>query len=58
MADQCEACVHYDYNYETDCYECLMELDEDEMLSFLAGRFENCPYFQLYDEYKIVRKQN
>lgn len=58
MSDNCESCVNYDYNYEADCYECRMALDEDEMMSFLAGQFSNCPYFQLYDEYKIVRKQN
>lgn len=58
MADPCESCVHFDYNYEADCYECGMELDEDEMLNFLSGRFDHCPYFELYDEYKIVRKQN
>ncbi len=58
MADNCEACVNYDYNYDSGCYECLMNLDEDEMLSFLSHSTENCPYFRLYDEYKIVRKQN
>ena len=58
MADPCESCVHFDYNYEADCYECGMELDEDEMLNFLSGRFDHCPYFEHYDEYKIVRKQN
>ena len=58
MADNCESCVNYDYNYEDDCYDCLMQLDEDEMLQFLSGSFANCPYYRLYDEYKIVRKQN
>ncbi len=58
MADPCESCVHFDYHYESDCYECDMELDEDEMLSFLSGHFDRCPYYELYDEYKLVRKQN
>ncbi len=58
MADNCESCVNYDYNYDSGCYECLMNLDEDEMVNFLSHSTDNCPYFQLYDEYKIVRKQN
>ncbi len=58
MADNCESCVNFEYNFETGCYECQMQLDEDEMVSFLTGNFQNCPYFSLYDEYKIVRKQN
>ena len=32
-------------------------LDEDEMSRFLSDTFYNCPYFQMEDEYKIVRKQ-
>ena len=36
----------------------IMQLDEDEMSDFLAHSTRNCPYFRLYDEYKIVRKQN
>lgn len=58
MADSCESCVNFEFNYESDCYECAMNLDEDEMVNFLSSQTENCPYFQLYDEYKIVRKQN
>lgn len=58
MADNCESCVNYDFNYDSGCYECLMDLDEDEMVNFLSHSTDNCPYFQLYDEYKIVRKQN
>ncbi len=58
MSDNCEMCANYDYNYEADCYECAMQLDEDEMSDFLAHSTQNCPYFRLYDEYKIVRKQN
>ena len=32
--------------------------DEDEMEKFLTQNVSQCHYFQLYDEYKIVRKQN
>ena len=58
MSDNCEMCANYDYNYESDCYECAIQLDEDEMSDFLAHSTQNCPYFKFYDEYKIVRKQN
>jgi len=40
----CEYCSNYIY-------------DEDEMSRFLSDTFYNCPYFQMEDEYKIVRKQ-
>ena len=54
----CESCAHYDYNEEYECYECLVNLDEDELYRFMQdGAFE-CPYFNPFDEYKIVRKQN
>ena len=54
----CESCTHYVYDDEWDCYYCSVSLDEDEMGRFLAGTNYSCPYYQLYDEYKIVRKQN
>lgn len=31
--------------------------DEDEMYRFLSDTFYQCPYYQLDDEYRIVRKQ-
>ena len=57
MATNCEECVHFDYDEEADVNFCNMDLDEDEMAHFMMGNFSHCPYFQLYDEYKIVRKQ-
>ena len=55
---QCEDCEHYDYDEMTDTYACNVNLDEDEMERFLRQSMDSCHYFQLYDEYKIVRKQN
>ncbi len=57
MSKNCESCLNYCYDEDYDCYECQMSLDEDEMVRFLQDTFDNCPYFQLNDEYKIVRKQ-
>ena len=31
MASNCEECLHYDYDEETESYFCTMDLDEDEM---------------------------
>ena len=53
----CECCSNYVYDEEFGYYECEVNLDEDEMVRFLQDKFYNCPYFQLEDEYKIVRKQ-
>ena len=53
----CETCTYYLYDDDLDCYVCQMNLDEDEMEKFLSGSFYSCPYYQLDDEYGIVRKQ-
>lgn len=53
----CETCIHYVYDEEYDCYECEAYFDEDEIVRMMADSFSNCPYYQLNDEYKIVRKQ-
>ncbi|NLL80756.1 MAG: hypothetical protein GX231_00445 [Tissierellia bacterium] len=54
----CDNCVYYDFDDELDYYVCMMKLDQDEMEQFMNYRFDNCPYFKLYDEYKTVKKQN
>lgn len=53
----CESCSNYAYDEEYEYYVCEMNLDEDEMRKFVSGSFFECPYYQLEDEYKIVRKQ-
>ncbi len=57
-ATNCETCSHYVYDEEWDQYYCAVNLDEDDMYRFISGSFFNCPYYQLYDEYAIVRRQN
>ncbi len=54
----CEHCVFFCYDEEADEELCNLYLDEDEQLRFLTSESRACPYFQLYDEYKTVRKQN
>lgn len=53
----CECCSNYIYDEEYECYFCDVNLDEDEMSRFMSNALDSCSYFQLYDEYKIVRKQ-
>ena len=57
MANNCEECVHYDYDDEVDAYYCTMDLDEDEMYKFLTDSWKNCPYYRNNDEYEVVRHQ-
>ncbi len=56
-AQSCDSCEFYDYDEYTDSYTCQMHLDEDEMLQFLSGTYNHCPYYRYYDEYKSVHKQ-
>lgn len=58
QASSCDTCANYVYDDEYGYYECLVNLDEDEMYKFLSSSFDSCPYYQLDDEYRIVRKQN
>lgn len=57
-ATNCETCANYIYDDQCDEYFCDCNLDEDEMARFLTSQTYNCPYYDFYDEYKIVRKQN
>ncbi|MBE6728893.1 MAG: hypothetical protein E7568_01510 [Ruminococcaceae bacterium] len=52
----CDICANFAYNEETEEYECMASMDEDEVMSFYTTK--NCPAFRLYDEYGVVRKQN
>ena len=50
---ECESCAYY----------CDAEIDQDDAERMFAGRpggsaRQGCPYYLLYDEYAIVRKQN
>lgn len=57
VMSSCESCVNYVYEEEDECYYCLVNLDEDEMYRFLTGTQRDCPYYQLDDEYAVVRHQ-
>ena len=56
-AGRCEECEFYDYDVYLYASVCLVNLDEDEMISFISGQTGRCPYYRYYDEYKSVHKQ-
>ena len=51
-------CSNYVYDEDYEYYVCDINLDEDEMARFMSYSDWDCPYFQMDDEYAIVRKQN
>lgn len=51
---QCEMCAYYDADDEV----CTINQDEDDMARLMSQPYSQCSYFNMYDEYKIVRKQN
>lgn len=58
MKSNCECCRYFDYDEDLESYICTLDLDEDEMERFVKNTNRDCPYFDFYDEYKLVRKQN
>ena len=54
----CEFCAYYNYNEYYGCYECEVNLDEDDLARFMQSSVDNCAYFRFSDDYKIVKKQN
>ena len=54
----CENCSHYILDDQAEEYFCSALLDEDDVAKMMSFKEYKCPYFDFYDEYKIVRKQN
>ena len=57
MSLKCESCQYYNYDELYDDYVCDMDLDEDEMVRFLSGHTDSCPYWRDGDEYRTARRQ-
>ncbi|MBS7303768.1 MAG: hypothetical protein KIG50_06500 [Lachnospiraceae bacterium] len=53
----CDTCANYTYDEDYEYYVCEVDLDEDEMMRFLSGNNQECPYYQSGDEYLVVRHQ-
>lgn len=49
--------MNYAYDEEYDCMMCAVDMDEDEYMSLLSGKYRECPYFRRGDDYTVVRKQ-
>ena len=47
MAEQgnCDTCVNFVYDEDYEYYVCDMDLDEDDMVRFLTGNTNSCPYY-------------
>jgi len=54
----CDTCGNYEYDEDYEDYVCMVNMDEDDYVRLLSSKYKECPYYQNYDEYKIVRKQN
>ena len=53
----CDSCSNYQYDEDYDGYVCMVDMDEDDTGRFLSGGNFHCPFYQLDNEYLIVRKQ-
>ena len=54
----CETCLFYDVIDEEGTLGCTVDVDEDEAWRERADMHSECHYYQFYDEYKTVQKQN
>lgn len=57
MANDCNSCTFYVYDEEYEDYYCQVNMDEDDYGRLMCDEKFECPYYQLDDEYKIVRHQ-
>ena len=53
----CEKCSYNYWDEITNQNYCDLELDEDEYARLHSSSDRDCPYFNPYDEYGIVRHQ-
>ena len=53
----CDSCVNFMFDEECQYYVCEANLDEDDMGRFLRGGNFECSFYQLDNEYLVVKKQ-
>ena len=46
MSGKCESCAFYNLDEEYDDYVCDADMDEDDMVRFLAGQTGECPFWR------------
>lgn len=57
MQSNCDSCVYNVYDEYDEAYYCEAYMDEDDVAKMMSGDNRECPYYQLDDEYRIVRHQ-
>ncbi len=57
VGGSCDTCSFFVYDEDYDDYMCQVNMDEDDAGRLMADASYVCPYYQLDDEYRIVRKQ-
>ena len=55
---QCDYCLNYEYDEDMMQEVCVIDMDEDEFYRLREQQYNNCPFFRINNEYKIVEKQN
>ena len=53
----CEECIYYNYDEESDSYDCSVNLDEDDMERFLKSAADACPFYRRGGDYESARRQ-
>lgn len=53
----CEQCSNYVYDENSECCQCAINLDEDELYRYLCDSDFTCPYYRGEDDYFLARKQ-
>ena len=53
----CDTCVYNVYDEEDEQYYCEVDMDEDDAARLMQGQMRGCPYYQVDDEYAVVRHQ-
>ena len=53
----CDSCVYNVCDEEDECYYCEVDMDEDDFARLMQSEYRECPYYQLDDEYAVVRHQ-
>ena len=53
----CDSCVYNVYDEDDEEYYCEVDMDEDDAARLMQGHYKECPYYQLDDEYAVVRHQ-
>ena len=57
MSAQCDTCAFNEYDEEYEEYFCSVDMDEDDLFSFMTDKRSTCRYYRNGDEYAVVRHQ-